>query len=152
MNKKIIDKKNILFVDDEQNIREGLNRMLRTQQKVWDISFADSVDEALNILSDKRIDAVVTDISMPGKDGFELIRSIRNGNGIEDTPVVILTGLNDRMLKRKALDMGATDLLNKPAEPYELIARITNMVRMKSYQDEIRAHNKTLEEKVRSEL
>ena len=146
---KFKNKKNILFVDDEPSIHDGLRRMLRFQRKVWDIHFANGVNEALNIMNRKIIDAVVTDVSMPGKDGFDLLYSIRNGNGTKDTPVVILTGLSDRKLKRKALDMGATDLLNKPADPEELIARITNMVLIKSCQDEIKAHNRALEEKVR---
>ena len=149
MGTKIIDKKNILFVDDEKNILEGLKRMLQHQKTVWDMSFSEGVNEALDILNIKRIDAVITDISMPGKDGFDLLHSIRSGNSTKDIPVVILTGLNDQKLKRKALELGATDLLNKPADPDELIARITNMIRIKSYQDAIKSHNKALEKKVR---
>ncbi|GBD97584.1 MAG TPA: response regulator [Nitrospirae bacterium] len=143
------DKKRILFVDDEPNVLEGLQRILRHHSDVWDMKFAQSVDEAIGILNENDIQAIVSDITMPGKDGFELISTIRNTEHTRDIPVVILTGLNERGIKKQALEMGATDLLNKPADSDELVARINNMLQLKSYQDEIKAYNEFLEEKVK---
>ena len=102
---------------------------MRLQKDIWDMSFSGGVKEALDILNKERIDAVITDISMPGKDGVDLLHSIRKGNRTIDIPVVILTCLNDQKLKRKALELGATDLLNKPAGPDELIAHIAKSAR-----------------------
>ncbi len=143
------EKRNILFVDDEMDLLNGMRRMLRSKRDVWEMSFANSVDEALTLIGSQRVDAVISDVSMPGKDGFTLLKTIRGTDATSDIPVTILTGLNERNIKQRALDMGATDLLNKPAEPAELIARINNMLRMKSYQDEIKAHRFALEGKVR---
>jgi len=145
----ITKKSNILFVDDEVNILEGIHRTLRHKRSVWEMNYARSVNEALHLLNNKNIDAVVSDVSMPGKDGFALLSAVRNTKHISDIPVTILTGLNDRGIKRRALDMGATDLLSKPVDPDEFVARINNMLRLKSYQDEIKAHQELLEQKVR---
>jgi len=145
----ITKKSNILFVDDEVNILEGIHRTLRHKRSVWEMNYARSVNEALHLLNNKNIDAVVSDVSMPGKDGFALLSAVRSTEHIRDIPVTILTGLSDRGIKRRALDMGATDLLSKPVDPDEFVARINNMLRLKSYQDEIKAHQALLEQKVR---
>ncbi len=142
-------KSKLLFVDDEMDLLDGMRRMLHSKRDVWDMTFVNSVDEALTLIGSQRVDAVISDVSMPGKDGFTLLKTIRGTEATSDIPVTILTGLNDRNIKERALDMGGTDLLSKPAEPAELIARINNMLRMKSYQDEIKAHRESLEVKVR---
>jgi len=106
----------ILFVDDESNILEGIRRTLHHKSDVWDMYFAKAVNEALHLLNSKDIDAVISDASMPGKDGFVLLNAIRSTERISEIPITILTGINDNGIKRRALDMGATDLLNKPAD------------------------------------
>ncbi|MBI9088798.1 MAG: response regulator [Desulfobacterium sp.] len=130
----------ILFVDDEPNILKGLSRMLRNQHGRWKMFFVQNVEDALEII---HFNAV------PGRDGFDLLSIIRNTERTHDVPVLMLTGLNDRCLKRKALDLGATDLLNKPADPEDLVARIKSMLRLKAYQNEIKAQNALLARKVK---
>lgn len=142
-------KKQILFVDDETNVLEGLRRLLGDCRETWEFSFATSVDEALRKAAETNFDAIVSDISMPVKDGFELLRGLKKNGQTREIPVVMLTGLNEREFKRRALDLGAADLLNKPAEREDLIARLRSVIRLKSYQDEIKAYNATLEKKVR---
>ena len=139
----------ILFVDDEPHVLDGLSRILRHRRKEWRTFFARNVDDALEIVFGKNPDVVVSDISMPKKTGFDLLSAIRQSPHHNDLPFLMLTGLNDRDLKRKALDLGATDLLSKPADPEELVARIGNMLRLKSQQDEIKQQNADLDQKVR---
>ena len=107
-------KQRILFVDDEEQVLNGLRRILHHQSKVWNMEFVISGDEALDKMLQTDFDAVVSDVSMPGRSGFELLQIIRNRKQTKDVPVrnIILTGLNERALKRQALDLGATDLLN----------------------------------------
>lgn len=69
-------KKKILFVDDESRILEGLKRMLRPMRKEWDMSFASSGQEALDILSKNHFDVVVSDMRMPGMDGGQLLTKV----------------------------------------------------------------------------
>lgn len=139
----------LLFVDDEPNSLRGIQRILRRQRKAWEMYFAENVDEALSLFQSIHFDAVITDISMPGKDGFELLRFVRNQKQNNHIPVLMMTGLNERYLKSKSLDMGATDLFNKPVEPEDLIARIKNMLKLKYYQDMVEKQKDQLEEKVK---
>jgi putative two-component system response regulator len=139
---------NILFVDDDENIRKGVLRLFRQYQVPWAYSFAQGVDEALDILQEHDVDAVVADICMPGRDGFELLAFLRGHHRWSDLPVVMITGLDNPGLKSKALDMGATDLLNKPVTPDDLLARIRSVLYIKHCQDIIKSQNAHLEELV----
>ncbi len=139
----------VLFVDDEQRLLDGLRRLLRTQRGKWDMHFVQSADEAFEKVCETEFDTIVTDIQMPGKDGFELIKELQARERTRDIPIIVLTGCNEHDLKRKALDLGATDLLNKPPDNEELIARIRSAFRLKEHQDQIRAHNQLLEKAVR---
>ncbi|MCH8125723.1 HDOD domain-containing protein [candidate division KSB1 bacterium] len=69
--------KQILFVDDEIDLLQGLRRMLRGMRNVWSMSFASSGEEALNLMADIDIDVIVSDLQMPGMDGIELLSKIR---------------------------------------------------------------------------
>ncbi len=143
------EKHTILFVDDEVSVLEALRRALRSQRDVWDITYAQSVDEALEKVLTKDFDAIVTDVTMPKRDGLDLLTALQDAETTCDIPVIILTGLADIDLKRRALELGAVDLLNKPIIAEDLIARIRSVLRLKSYQDELKDHNETLERRVR---
>jgi len=142
-------KSRILFVDDEPAILRVFARILRGQAEVWDMHFALSVDEALEKIDGTEFDAIVSDISMPGKDGFALLNALSASDKTRDIPVIILTGNAENDLKRRALDQGATDLLNKPVDPEDLRARIRSVLRLKSYQDLLKNQNAILERRVR---
>jgi len=142
-------KRHVLFVDDDTQVLDAYRRMLHGERKHWTASFAESVDKALEIAESDPPDAVVSDLKMDLKDGFDLIRALRSSERLRDVPVTIVTGASEHALKRRALDEGATDLLAKPVMPEELTARIRNMLQIKSYQDEIKAQNELLEHKVR---
>ena len=142
-------KQNILFVDDETQIHRAINRLLQQQQVNYQYGFAASVDEALAVMEEMEVDAVISDINMPGRDGLDLLSHLRNTSRWQDLPIVMLTGLNDPGLKSKALDLGATDLLNKPINPDELMARIRSVLYIKQCQDKIKEQNAHLEELVR---
>jgi len=141
-------KKQILLVDDEQPVLDALHRMLRSHRDVWEITCVDRPEAAWELLMENSFDAVVSDIKMPGMSGLALLERIRQTERTKGIPVVMLTGLSTRELKRQALDMGAADLLNKPVEPEDLVARLRGVLRLKSYQDELKAHNELLERRV----
>jgi putative two-component system response regulator len=144
-------KKRVLFVDDDPSFLRNLERMLCDQRPDWEMSFALSAEEALRVAAREDIDAVVVDVLMPGTDGFDLLSAWREGERTKDVPVVILTASDDRALKRRALDLGAADLLNKPFNREDLIARIRSVLRLKSYEDELRNQKDTLELKVKEQ-
>lgn len=138
----------ILFVDDEQPFLHGLRRRLRSLCPTWETQLAGSADQALDMIGASPPDVVVLDIAMPGKDGFELLKVLRASDKTRDIPVAMMTGAHESGLKRRALDLGATDLLSKPVATEDLVARIRSLLRLKAYQDEIKHHNRDLERRV----
>jgi putative two-component system response regulator len=91
------------------------------------------------------VDAIISDVSMPHLNGLELLERLRSYPATCDVPATILTGLGDARLKRQALDLGATDLLNKPLQALDLIARLRSMLRLKSVEDDLKRRNHDLE-------
>lgn len=142
-------KKRILFVDDESNVLNGFRRMLHSQREEWEMSYVCSVDAALGRLEETCFDAIVSDIKMPDKDGFELLKLLHKSEIAGNIPVIIVTGCNENDLKRRSLDLGAADLLNKPVCKEDLLSRIHSVLRLKGYQDELNNQNKILEQKVK---
>lgn len=141
--------KSILFVDDDAHMLSSIKRMLQRKREHWSLLFSSSVDQALEMMAGNPIDTIVCDIKMPGKDGFDLLRGIRGNERTKIIPIILMTGQINDEVKLKAYDLGATDFINKPLSEGELIVRINSALRLKSYQDEIIQHNRTLEEQVK---
>jgi putative two-component system response regulator len=142
-------KQHVLFVDDDPSFLDGLRRILRSQRSRWEMTFVTSVDDAVECVDTGTVDTIVSDVMLPGKNGFDLLKSVSASPTSRHVPVIMMTGAGQRNLKRQALDEGATDLLSKPIDPDDLTARIRNALRLKTYQDEIKTQNETLEQKVR---
>ncbi len=121
-------KKQILIVDDDQRMLDALRRTLHHQRDDWDMTFIRNPEEAWESLLQMAYDAVVTDVRMPGMTGIELLERIRRTDKTKDVPVVVLTGLNDTDLKERALLSGAVDLMNKPVDAGQLIARLRSVL------------------------
>jgi putative two-component system response regulator len=130
-------KKRILFVDDEPYVLNGFRRILQDQCNIWELYYVHSVDAALDQLKLASIDVIVSDVKMPGKDGFELLKILQVSEKTKNIPVIILTGCKESDFKRRALELGAMDLLNKPVDREDLLARLHSMLRLKSYQDNL---------------
>jgi putative nucleotidyltransferase with HDIG domain len=123
-------KRHLLFVDDEINVLEGLRRMLRGQQSEWDMHFAGSGVEALQIMETTPMDIIVADITMPGMNGIQLLEQVtdRYPNIIR----MILSGYAEANLIMKSV--GVThQYLSKPCSPEILKSAITQAVESKSF-------------------
>jgi len=138
----------ILFVDDEQFVLDGFKRLLRDFRDQWQLEFAINGKEALEIVKEKDIDVIISDLRMPEMPGLELLKRLQEDKKTKNIPVVILTGFQDRTLKRQALDLGAVDLINKPVNKEDLVARIKNVLKIKEYQDIILEKNQALEQQL----
>jgi signal transduction histidine kinase len=141
-------RKRILFVDDEPNILEGLRRMLHNESDMWDLSFADSPQGAKDLLLERPFDVVVSDFSMPGQDGIDLLVELKSDERTHGLEVILLTGMVDQNLKHEAIDLGAIDLLRKPVVKHELMARLRSALRIKGYRDELEEKNRVLEQEL----
>ena len=116
--------KNILIVDDESDIREILRYNL--EKEGFAITEAVDGNDALDKLS-KDLDLAILDIMMPGKDGYDVCRKIREqGNTL---PIVFLTAMDREFDEVKGLEVGADDYVRKPFSPKMLIARINAIFR-----------------------
>ena len=137
----------ILVVDDEATMRRLLEKLLRMEG--YDVSLASSGEQALSELLKHGADTVLLDMRMPGMTGLDVCRQIRNHPRSLHTPVVFITAVNDRELRRKGMEAGADDFLSKPFDEVELLARIRNCVRVKRYYDNIEQQKEQLEVAVR---
>ena len=116
--------KNILIVDDEPDIRAILRYNL--EKEGFAITEAVDGNDALDKLS-KDLDLAILDIMMPGKDGYDVCRKIREqGNTL---PIVFLTAMDREFDELKGLEVGADDYVRKPFSPKMLIARINVIFR-----------------------
>ena len=116
--------KNILIVDDEPDIRAILRYNL--EKEGFAITEAVDGNDALDKLS-KDLDLAILDLMMPGKDGYDVCRKIREqGNTL---PIVFLTAMDREFDEVKGLEVGADDYVRKPFSPKMLIARINAIFR-----------------------
>ncbi len=138
----------ILFVDDEQFVLDGIKRLLREYRDDWQMEFALNGKEALRIVREQNIDVIISDIRMPEMTGLELLEKLQADDDTKQIPVVILTGFPDRNLKCQALELGAVDLLNKPVNKEDMVARIKNVLKLKEYRDLILEKNRALEKQL----
>lgn len=114
--------KNILFVDDEPKILQGLGRMLRTMRTEWEMVFVDSGEKALTALSQRPFDVVVTDMRMPNMNGAELLTRVKQD--YPDIVRIILSGHSDREMILRSI--GPThQFLSKPCNAEKLKRTIT---------------------------
>lgn len=142
-----VGKGRILVVDDESTMRRLLEKLLRMEG--YDVSLASSGEQALTDLFKHGADTVLLDMRMPGMTGLEVCRQIRSHPRTLHTPVVFITAVNDRELRRRGMEAGADDFLSKPFDEVELLARIRNSVRVRRYYDNLEQQREQLEQAVR---
>jgi putative nucleotidyltransferase with HDIG domain len=111
----------ILFVDDEPRILEGLQRMLRPCRKQWEMSFANSGNEALAILAGSAHDVIVSDMRMPGMDGAQLLELVRER--YPGMMRIVLSGQFEKEAAMRAVPV-AHQFLTKPCDASKLQAAI----------------------------
>ena len=126
----------IMMVDDEPIIVETLENLLE------DAGYRNFVSttnpkEAIELMESEKPDIVLLDVMMPEVTGLELLESMGLDEELQHTPSIIITAATDSETKLKALDLGATDVLNKPVDPSELALRVRNTLATKANQDRL---------------
>lgn len=109
---------NIVIVDDEPKIRNGLEKLLDSRGS-WQVSGAfETAPEALEFLNQNPVDIIITDIRMPGQSGLDLIQQIRERN--RDIKIIILSGYSEFSYAQRAIQLGVMRYLTKPTSPKAL--------------------------------
>ena len=121
----------ILLVDDDDKIRELLKTFLVDNKYL--VSTASNAAEAKEVLKYITFDLLVIDIMMPGQNGYELTKEIREKSLI---PIIHLTAMGETEDRVHGLEIGADDYLGKPFEPKELLLRINNILNKTSIKKE----------------
>ncbi len=134
----------VLIIDDSEAVREKIIKTLEAQDLFSRFYQAEDGLEGFKKLMASPVDIVLCDLEMPRMDGFKFLGMMRGRPEIADTPVIILTGNEDRELKIKGLDQGACDFITKPFDPEELIARMKVHLKIKHLQDDLKRSNELL--------
>ena len=116
----------ILIVDDNPDLVQALKLGFKLQWPESQVVSAGDGERALAVFSEETPDIVLLDIAMPGMNGFEVLRRLRQ---VSDVPVVMLTVKGDEQDKVRALELGADDYVTKPFGSLELMARIKAVLR-----------------------
>jgi diguanylate cyclase (GGDEF)-like protein len=127
----------ILIVDDMPSNIEILDEILSSQ---YDILFATSGQEALDIALQERPDLILLDIIMPEMDGYTVHARLKDSDETRDIPVIFVTGMDQDEDESKGLNAGVIDYITKPLRPHIVKARVRNHLELKRYRD----HLKTL--------
>lgn len=114
----------VLVVDDDLRLRTLTQRFL--VENGFRVTAAGDAAEAREFLRGLEFDILVLDIMMPGEDGLQLTRSLRE---ISDVPILLLTALTETDDRIEGLEAGADDYLPKPYEPRELVLRISSILK-----------------------
>jgi len=122
----------LLIVDDDIGVRESFEAVL---SKDYDLSFASQGSEALRILSTKDVNLVLLDVRMPGMDGIEVLRRIKELN--EQTDVIVVTAVKSLKTAVEAIKLGAFDYVTKPFDIHEILALIKRVLEKQELMKEV---------------
>ena len=117
------NKNHILIVDDDNRIRNLLKDYLSENSYI--VSTAENAAQAKERLEYIKFDIIILDVMMPGQNGYELTKEIKNQIKV---PIILLTAKGEVENRIKGLELGADDYIGKPFEPKELLLRIKNII------------------------
>lgn len=118
--------KRILVVDDEIGARTLIGIML--DRGGFEVLKASDGNEALSLLDQDKPDLVILDIMMPGMDGFELCKRIRDRPETTEIPILMLSTRGDAESVMRGMDAGASDYLPKPILHHDLVAKVRHLL------------------------
>lgn len=118
----------VLIIDDSQDV----HRLLKARLRAEDIEFvsATSGEQGVSLAKQRQPLLALLDLDMPGMDGFEVLRSLKDDPATVDIPIIILSGLQSAQDKVTAFDLGAVDYVTKPFDMAELRVRLRSALRM----------------------
>lgn len=131
----------VLIVEDTETIR--LLIRTRLANAYYHVIEAANGEDAIRLASTESPDLVLLDVMLPGIDGFEVCRRLKESPATTHLPVVMVTALDNRADRVKGLEMGADDFLSKPFDELALLSRVASLTRMKMMVDELLLRGET---------
>lgn len=129
------EKKKILIVDD---VPENIQVLIESLKDEYSIIAATSGEKALKLsIIEPLPEIILLDVMMPGIDGYELCRRLKDNTITADIPVMFITTLNEDMNEERGLDLGAVDYITKPINPSIVKKRIRNQIELKQHRDHL---------------
>lgn len=116
----------ILIVDDVADVTEMIALFLK--HAGFDVTTANSAEDALHITAESRFDLIISDIGMPQMNGYELAESLRNRGDYSDTPLIAVTGYTEYDDRGRSLRSGFNAHLTKPINPSQLLEIISELL------------------------
>lgn len=118
---------NVLIIEDEKNLANAIKNILEEQR--WKVNISNDGQEGFDLACSGYYDIILLDIMLPSMDGFQILYELRKMK--VQTPVLILSALDEMPDKIKGLDLGADDYMTKPFDMQELLARVRVLTRRK---------------------
>ena len=116
----------VYFIDDSATMREVIKIAFR-KENIHVITCADAAS-ALEQFNQTAPDVVITDVIMPDKDGYQVCEFIKQHDRLSKTPVILMSGVVNRSVAERATAVNADELIRKPFQPQDLIARVKNLL------------------------
>jgi diguanylate cyclase (GGDEF)-like protein len=135
----------VLVIEDSAAHRAELRRTLEASPEVGEIREADDGPAGLKALLTRSFDAVLCDLELPGFDGEKLLAVKEQRPELADTPILFVSANRDPARKARLLERGASDTIEKPFHPAELLARLGVHLRLRHLRNELREKNQQLE-------
>ena len=132
----------VLLVEDDPRMPEVLSGLLQDDNIT--LSSASDAATGLKLAREKQFDVILLDLGLPGVNGMELLRQLKESPETQTIPVIVLTAWNSTTDKLRGFELGAVDYLTKPFEPAELRARLRSVLRTKHLRDELIQANREL--------
>ncbi len=123
----------IAVVDDEPDILELVS--INLEREGYNVKTFEDAGDFLSFIRNQRVDLVVLDLMMPGYDGLDICKQLRNSPELSDMGIIILSAKGDEIDRVVGLELGADDYVPKPFSPKELAARIKALLRRKKPSD-----------------
>ena len=123
-------KKNILVIEDEEDIRELVRYNLERER--FSVTEAESGEAGLKAVARKTPDLILLDLMLPGKDGMQICRELKQDDACRDIPVIMMTARGEESDVVTGLELGAEDYIIKPFSPKVLLARVKAVLRRRA--------------------
>ncbi len=137
---------NLLIVDDSKLNRVLASSLVERNHIDLNVLFAESGEEALEIIDSNNIDIVLLDIIMPGMGGIETLKQIKGVPSRSEIKVLMYSTVSEKDYFKKCFELGATDFIHKPIEEVEYLSRLKSSIRQKKLENETKEYIKEIKE------